>query len=365
MNSYFLRSRINQIQDTDDIVILFNDIRKEQKSNPFFTKSSLIFFTTARISTFKKYKTFSLPKRSGHGTRTIFSPKPLLNSMQEVAKTILETFYVPKPYVTGFIKKRNITDNALPHIGNKYIFSADLKDFFSQIKGNLIFDILTKPPYSFPEIFANFIVYLCCTDIYETDFYSSTGKHYMLDNMYLPQGACTSPILSNIVCEKMDNEVNKFCKQNGAVYTRYADDITISFCSDSLLTKKKDRLNEVFHNQLLTLVPYHFNKKKTRIRKRGQRLEVTGIIISDEKLNVRRTYIKDLRNLMYIWDRYGKARAERRFLNHYFKSDKERKGIPKIENYIDGKLNYLKMIKGENDPVYLKLLNRFLYLKGV
>lgn len=365
MNTLELRKRINQIVSKEDILTLFNDIRTNQNLNPFYTKKSLAFCTVARVSILKKYKQFYIPKRSGKGAREILSPIPLLNSMQHIAKYILECFYEPEPCVTGFVRNRCIRDNALPHVGNKFIYSFDLENFFSQINGFQIYDVLAKPPYNFPDIFAKFLVYLCCTDIFEQDYPNSPMEdHYKFQNLFFPQGACTSPILSNIVCAQMDKKIQILCKKNGAVYTRYADDITISFSEDSLLNRAKDKMakKEFFH-EFTSLIPFTLNKLKTRVRWIGQRQEVTGIIISENKLNVKREYIKDLRNILYIWQRYGKAKAELRFLMHYCK-DREVESIPTMENYISGKLNYLKMIKGSNDSVYLKLAFKFEILKN-
>lgn len=333
--------------------------------NPFYTKNSLVFCTVARVPILKKYRQFYIPKRSGKGVREILSPIPLLNSMQHIAKYILECFYEPEACVTGFVRNRCIRDNALPHVGNKFIYSFDLENFFSQINGFQIYDVLAKPPYNFPDIFAKFLVYLCCTDIFEQDYPNSPMEdHYKFQNLFLPQGACTSPILSNIVCTQMDKDLQLLCKGYKAVYTRYADDITVSFSTATILNKSKDRMakNEFFHD-FTSLIPFKLNKMKTRVRKIGQRQEVTGIIISDSKLNVKREYIRDLRNILYIWQRYGKAKAELRFLIHYCK-DRKVEYFPTMENYVSGKLNYLKMIKGCNDPVYLKLVSKFEMLKN-
>jgi hypothetical protein len=104
------------------------------------------------------------------------------------------------------------------------------------------------------------------------------------------------------------------------------------------------------------------NEKKTRLQKNGSRQEVTGITVS-EKLNVTQKYVNDLRNIIYIWDRYGYSVAYSKFFPKY-KQEKGhvKKGNPDLVNVIDGKLMYLKMVKGDEDSVYKRLHGKFIKL---
>ena len=101
------------------------------------------------------------------------------------------------------------------------------------------------------------------------------------------------------------------------------------------------------------------NDKKTRLQKRGSRQEVTGIIISD-RLNVSQKYVRDIRNILYMWEKYGYSVAYAKFFPKY-KEEKGhvKKGNPDLVNVIDGKLMYLKMVKGEEDSVYKRLYAKF------
>ena len=172
----------------------------------------------------------------------------------------------------------------------------------------------------------------------------------------LPQGAPTSPILTNMICDKLDRRLAGLAKRFGLNYSRYADDITFSsmhnvYQSDGAFRKELER---IINDQ-----GFKMNDKKTRLQKIGSRQEVTGIIVSD-KLNVTQNYVRDIRNILYIWDRYGYATAFNKFFPKY-KAEKGhlKKGNPDMVNVLDGKLMYMKMVKGENDSVYLRLKTKF------
>ena len=111
--------------------------------------------------------------------------------------------------------------------------------------------------------------------------------------------------------------------------------------------------------RIITEQGFKINSKKTRLQKRGARQEVTGIIVCD-KLNVTQKYVREIRDVLYIWDRYGYGAAFAKFLPKY-KEEKGyvKKGNPDLINVIDGKLMYLKMVKGENDSVYVRLYTKF------
>ncbi|MFM7372884.1 MAG: reverse transcriptase domain-containing protein, partial [Sphaerospermopsis kisseleviana] len=100
--------------------------------------------------------------------------------------------------------------NAKNHCNKKFVLNLDIKDFFPTITQQRIRGVMMSPPYNLPSQIATTISHICC---YE-------GK--------LPQGAPTSPIISNIVCAKLDSELRLLAKQNKCFYTRYADDITFS-----------------------------------------------------------------------------------------------------------------------------------------
>ena len=101
------------------------------------------------------------------------------------------------------------------------------------------------------------------------------------------------------------------------------------------------------------------NEAKTRLQKRGSRQEVTGLIVSD-KVNVTRKYTEEIRNILFIWGKYGLTTAYQRFIPHYKKEKGHVKhGEPVLEHVIEGKLLYLKMVKGERDSTYHKLKERF------
>ena len=118
--------------------------------------------------------------------------------------------------------------------------------------------------------------------------------------------------------------------------------------------KFRKELTRIITDQCFTI-----NDDKTRLQKKGARQEVTGIIVSD-KLNVTQNYVRDIRNILYIWDRYGYSCAIAKFLPKY-KQEKGhvKKGNPNLVNVIDGKLMYLKMVKGGEDSVYLRLHSKF------
>lgn len=170
----------------------------------------------------------------------------------------------------------------------------------------------------------------------------------------LPQGAPTSPVLSNIVLKSLDKDMSRIAERMGCKYSRYADDITFSH------SKPIRKISLFWQSRIYNIIARHglkVNEKKTKTYVRGTRQEVTGVVVSD-KVNVPRSYIKQLRVLLHLWEKYGYAHAQIIFTKDFCK------GINKnLGNVIDGKINYLEMIKGKDDSTYRKLKSRFKHLQ--
>lgn len=172
----------------------------------------------------------------------------------------------------------------------------------------------------------------------------------------LPQGAPTSPVLSNVICQRLDYLLSAVAKRFGLKYTRYADDMTFS-SMHNVYQPESDFLKEL--HRIVADQGFHIKESKTRLQKEGFRQEVTGLLVN-EKVNVQKRYIKQLRMWLYYWESYGYDRAQSFFQQQYI-ADKgfAIKGRPDMINVIDGKLNYLKMVKGDSNDLYLKLRERF------
>lgn len=157
----------------------------------------------------KRYRAFEILKRSGT-KRSIEAPLPVLLVLQRKLLQVLEAVYEPRAPVHGFVRTRGILTNASLHVRRAWVLNIDLSDFFPSIHFGRVRGIFRAKPFLLPDTVAIAIARLAC----------SQGR--------LPQGAPTSPIISNIICAKMDGELRRFASEQGAIYTRYADDITFS-----------------------------------------------------------------------------------------------------------------------------------------
>jgi len=156
-------------------------------------------------------------------------------------------------------------------------------------------------------------------------------------------------------------------KRYGLNYTRYADDITFSAKHNNyeLTPNTFEKIfvsNSSFDlevRRIITNQNFHVKESKVRLQKESYRQEVTGLVVND-KVNVTRRYIKQLRQWLYYWETYGYNKTYTYFLQKYC-ADKGhvKKALPHMGSVLDGKLLYLKMVKGENDGTYLKLKDRF------
>lgn len=208
---------------------------------------------------------------------------------------------------------------------------------------------------------ANIISALCCTEM-DVERRNDQEEWITAKRNVLPQGAPTSPILTNIVCQKLDFLLSGVAKRFGLKYSRYADDITFSSMHNAYQSDS-EFLNEL--QRIIKQQGFNVKQTKTRLQKEGFRQEVTGLLVN-EKVNVQQRYIKQLRMWLYYWERYGYERAYAFFLQQYV-TDKGQinKGKPEMANVISGKLDYLKMVKGAENELYLKLKNRFTKISGV
>jgi hypothetical protein len=331
----------------------------------------LTWYANPRLSG-KRYTEFKINKKSGT-QRSIHSPVKGLKAIQRTLAYILHCIYEPNKAAMGFVRDRSIVVNAQLHAGSNYVYNIDLKDFFPSIDQARVWKTLQLKPFNLNKEFnikatsgdekqdssrldiANIIASLCCTEM-EVERKNETGDWEKVKRNVLRQGAPTSPVLTNIVCQKLDYLLSAVAKRFGLNYSRYADDITFSSMHNVYQSGSKF-LKEL--HRIIIEQNFHIKESKTRLQKDGYRKEVTGLLVN-EKVNVKQRYIKQLRLWLHYWEKFGYERANSFFLKQYM-VDKGNiiSSKPEMINIISGKINYLKMVKGENNDLYLKIKERF------
>lgn len=294
-----------------------------------------------------KYTNFSIKKRNGQD-RLIQAPSPGLRDIQDRLNQVLHCIYQPKKSIYSFVRgtDRNIIDRARQHVGKHFVFNIDLEDFFPSIHLGRVRGMFMHKPYCLPEKVATVLAQICCTG-------SMDSK--------LPQGAPTSPIISNMICRKLDNDLIRLTKATRCTYTRYADDITFSTDKKNKFPTELAYINttgEVIIGDNLdqTIVENGFkvNLEKVRLIKQNQRQMVTGLIVN-EKINVTRKYRNQLRAMINAIRKHGLENAESDYQERYNK--KHRNPTSKkvtLLKVLKGKLNFFRMVRGEEDPQYIK-----------
>lgn len=295
------------------------------------------------------YDIYRIPKKLG-GYREIYSPRIPLKCMLWDVLVLLDAFFEPSACATGFIKGKSIADNARTHVGKNYVFNIDLQNFFPSITRDRVFKTLLAAPFNFTQRHAGWLADLCTTKMYGIEPEPGLSKRRV------PQGAPISPIISNAVCARLDRRLDGLAHEFGLVYSRYADDITFSSGHNIYQdgSKFRKKLEAIIIEEGFTL-----NPKKTRLQHRSQHQDVTGLVVN-QKVNITRRWIKDVRAILHICEKYGEDAAYAAFYPRY-QAEKGalHKFDPDIIDVIGGKLNFMKMIKGPDNHLYIKLKEQY------
>jgi len=355
-----IKSSFSKMQTKEDLVALLSEAKnimygEECKS---FHLKGLNYYSHPDLCK-KRYTQFSIPKKSG-GKRIINAPVSGLKSILRTLNFILQCIYEPHSAATGFVAHKSIVDNVRIHAGNPYVFNTDLKDFFHSFDRKWVKYGFMIEPFNLGKEREDlaFLLTSLCTHPFKIN--------EEVKNV-LPQGSPTSPTITNILSVKLDRRLTGLAKRFGARYSRYADDITFSAAMNIFKRSEHPVLNEKgsyddFISELERIIQEYgleINPAKTRLQYSAFRQEVTGLIVN-EKVNVRRRYVKQIRMWLYYWEKYGYEKAEQIFAKDYLKDKGHVKnGKPNLMNVLDGKLEYLKMVKSDYDSTYLKLKHRF------
>lgn len=322
-----------------------------------------------------KYNQFHIAKKSG-GKRTITAPNDIVKHIQQLTNIILQCLYVPPLSTNGFVIGRSIVDNAKPHVGKRHVYNIDLENFFPSIEYSRIKAMLHK--VELPETrIVNWlrpIIYLDSESKVKLVLNESTAKYIANICCYegaLPQGAPTSPTVSNIVCKVLDYRLYKLSQKHNLVYTRYADDITFSSYRTLFTEELKKEIADIIVGQGFNLNPKkerlqsvkHVLDKSTgkEVYRKEEPQYVTGIKVN-RRTNVSKSYIRNLKAALHNWKTKGYASASTRH-EVYYQNEKGylryNGAVPKMELVIGGKIEYLKMVRGEQDTTYRLLKLRF------
>lgn len=223
------------------------------------------------------YREVEIEKKYG-GTRQLLIPAMRLRLIQQwILKNVLYPMRI-SDYAMGFRKKHSIITNAVHHVGKDCVVNMDLKDFFPSITQKQVFRIFYY--YGYTMEVSRILARLC----------TNQGR--------VPQGAPTSPYLSNIICLKLDKRLSRLAEKYHAVYTRYADDLT--FSGGRGLEHMVAPVKKIVEDE-----GFHINEQKTRIQYAYQRQEVTGIHVSGNRITVDKKYKKKIFQEIYYCKKFG------------------------------------------------------------
>ena len=287
-------------------------------AKPLFDNNVPVIYNTSHFSSLVGYKKtyikkavyytnsfytdYEIKKKNGK-TRTISEPLPSLKEIQTwILQNILQQVKV-SPYAKAYKRKVSIVENLKFHPKQPKVFTLDLKDFFPSIKTNSVEQIFKSLGYS--DLISNLLAKLCTKD------------------NSLPQGAPTSPYISNLYFLTADNQISEFCKGHSIRYTRYADDLTFSgdFDENAVLN---------FVAEVVKKLDLVIHPEKVKLMTPNQRQSVTGIVVNQKPQVVFHKRNKVRQEIYYI-KKFG-------LVNHM-----ERKGIKKRSylEHILGKVNFI------------------------
>lgn len=227
----------------------------------------------------KHYHKVQIPKANGE-FRELLVPDAFLKSIQHSIVTKLLAYEELSPYATAYRYGTSTIANARNHRSQPVILKLDIRHFFNHITYPLVKE-----------------------KVFPSERYSEKNRILLsilcVHTHTVPQGAPTSPAISNIIMRDFDNLVGQWCSSRSIVYTRYCDDMTFSGDFDVQETIR-------FATSELQKLGFYLNEKKTRVIRDGQRKSVTGIVVT-EKLSVPVSYRRRVRQEIYYCRKYGVA----------------------------------------------------------
>lgn len=225
----------------------------------------------------KHYHTVCIPKSDG-SQRKLSVPDLILKSVQKSIADHLLIQYPISKYAKAYKVGSSVQKNARPHVGKKKVLKLDIEGFFDHIWYSQVKDkVFNQEKYSEP---IRVLLTMLC---------------YYKDS--LPQGAPTSPAITNIIMYEFDETVGAFCNEKNISYTRYCDDMTFSgdFDEKEVISFVKNELSKL---------GLHLKNRKTSVIPATKRQRVTGIVVN-EKVNVAKEYKKKIRQELYYIRKFG------------------------------------------------------------
>ena len=225
----------------------------------------------------KHYHNVFIPKSDGTKRKLSVPDLILKNVQKSIARNILAYYPISK-YATAYKTGCSVQKNACPHVNKEKILKLDIEGFFDNIIYSTVKDVVFRQD-KFSEPIRVLLTMLC--------YYKES----------LPQGAPTSPAITNIIMYDFDERVGRFCNQRGVAYTRYCDDMTFSwyFYSGDIILFVKEELRKL---------GLFLKNRKTAVISNTKRQTVTGILVN-EKINLTKEYKKKIRQQMYYIEKFG------------------------------------------------------------
>jgi RNA-directed DNA polymerase len=271
------------------------------------------------------YVSFTVPKKGG-GERTLSAPHRTLASAQRWVLDHVLARLPTDPSAHGFAPGRSTLTNAAPHVGRAVVVNLDLADFFPSIGFPRVYSVFQRAGYS-PAV-ATILALLCTECPRRRVEYDGVVYHVAVGPRGLPQGACTSPALSNQVVRRLDRRLGGLAAKLGLTYTRYADDLTFSG-GDDFKPRVGYLMARVRH--LAEEEGFPLNEKKSRVQRRNAAQRVTGLVVNDRP-GVGRAVVRRLRAILH------RARVEGL-------EAQNRAGRPHFQAWLRGMIAYVRMVR--------------------
>ena len=337
-----------------------------QEGNP--VPESLLRHLSGSRNRERHYYTLGVPKRRG-GVRELSVPSDTMKWVQRGLLQVLTHLFPRHRCAVGFERGESPVSHARRHVGRRFVYVVDIADFFPSITWDRVYGMLQVYPFELPSHAARLLANLATYD----------GA--------LPQGAPSSPILANLLCRKLDSRLFKWARTNGYHYSRYADDLAFSTDKGSFPSRDQEFIDAIIREERFTV-----NAAKRRLMPYSRRQMVTGLVVN-EKPNLPRPYVRGIRALLHNVERHGwesqvdrdlvfesadewvtyrnrdlsleetKAVQHRQSQAHLLVRPSSRlpkaKDVPSLQSVLRGRIAYLGLVRGEECPLYRRLLDRY------